>query len=340
VSEFAQGSHVTLQAFDRYVLGRPKIDEIEIKFIIDPSVIVANVLAGTVDVTLGRGLAPEQAVEAERQWPNGKAEFMTRSWTAMYGQFVNPNPPALANVVFRRALMHALDRQQLVNTLAMGRTRVLSTFIGPESPEFPELQSHVVEYPHDQRLAMELVSGLGFSRGADGMFADSSGRPLSVEIRTTGGDDLRNSAMLAAADMWKRAGIGAETLLIPRQRASDREYRVTRPAFELTHQPNELTERSLRRLHSRQIPTAENDWSGQNRSRYSSLEYDALIEKYFVTYSARERLEVARQINYHISDQLPALGLLYRIQPILIANRLVNVTAEHESRNAHEWDVR
>jgi peptide/nickel transport system substrate-binding protein len=340
VREFVRGSHVILDAFDHYVMGRPKIDEIEVKFLLDPSVIVANVLAGTVDITIGRGLAPDQAMDAERQWPSGKADFTTQSWTALYPQHVDPNPPALANLSFRRALMYALDREQLVNTLLMGRSRIVSSFIGPNSPEFTDLQAHLVEYPYDQRRATELISGLGMSKGPDGMFRDSAGQPVSVEIRTTAGDDLRNNAMLAAADMWTRVGIGAEPVLIPRQRASDREYRVVRPAFELTHQPNELTERSLIRLHSKQVPTAAKDWAGQNRARYSSPELDALIDQYFVTYSPRERLEAAKQINYHISDQLPVLGLFYRIQPMLIANRLVNVSADAQTRNSHEWDLR
>jgi peptide/nickel transport system substrate-binding protein len=307
----------------------------------DPSVIVANVLSSAVDVSLGRGLAPEQAYEAERQWTDGKVDASySTSWTAIYPQFVDPNPPAIANLQFRRALMHALDRQQIVNSLAMGKTRPVSSYIGPNSPEFRDVQLHVMEYPYDQRRAIELISGLGFARGADGMFLDPSGRPLSVEIRTTAGDELRSNAMFATADMWKAAGIGTETLIVPRQRASDREYRVTRPGFELTHQPNELTERALQRLQSKEVPTAQNNWRGNNRARYSSPEYDALVDRYVVTLDARERLEGAKQINQHISQQLPAMGLLYRIDLMLIADRLANVSADVSVRNAHEWNLK
>jgi peptide/nickel transport system substrate-binding protein len=341
VREFVRGSHVVLQAFDGYVLGRPKIDEIEVKFINDPNVIVANVLAGTVDLTLGRGLAPEEAFEAERQWANGKADAAYgTSWTALFPQFVNPTPPALANVQFRRALMHALDRQLMVHSFAQGKTRVVSSYIGPNSPEFNDVQAHTMEYPYDQRRATEMLTALGFAKGPDGMFRDPAGQPVSIELRTTAGDELRNSAMLAAADMWKAIGLGAETLIIPRQQASDREYRVVRPAFELTHQPNELTERALQRFQTHEIPTAQNNWRGNNRARYSNPEYDALVDRYIVTLDSRERLEVARQLIRHISEQLPALGLLYRIDLMLIADRLANVSAQTVSLNAHEWDMR
>jgi ABC-type transport system substrate-binding protein len=323
------------------VLGRPKIDEIEVKFMNDPSVIVANILSGAVDLSLGRGLAPEQAHEAERQWTTGKldASYST-SWTALYPQFVDPTPAAIGVLQFRRALMHALDRQQIVNSLAMGKTRVVSSYIGPNSPEFSDVQPHVTEYPYDQRRAVELISGLGFTRGADNVFLDASGRPLSLEIRTTAGDELRSNAMFAAADMWKAAGLGVESVIVPRQRASDREYRVTRPGFELTHQPNELTERALQRFQSKEVPTAQNNWRGNNRARYSSPEYDAIVDRYVVTLDARDRLEGAKQINQHMSQQLPAMGLLYRIDLMLIGDRLANVSADGSVRNAHEWDVK
>jgi peptide/nickel transport system substrate-binding protein len=185
-----------------------------------------------------------------------------------------------------------------------------------------------------------MITAQGFSKGADGMFVDPSGRPISIEIRTTSGDELRNNAMLAAADMWKAIGIGAETLIIPRQRASDREYRVTRPAFELTHQPGELTERSLQRFLTKEVPTAANGWRGNNRARYASPAFDSLVERYLTTFTSAERLEGAKAINKHISEQLPALGLLYRIEFMLISNRLANISSEQGVRNAVDWDTK
>lgn len=59
-----------------------------------------------------------------------------------------------------------------------------------------------------------------------------------------------------------------------------------------------------------------------------------------MTLDSRERLDVARQLIRHISEQLPAMGLLYRIDLMLIADRLANVSAQTVSQNAHDWDVR
>ena len=107
-----------LEAFEGYVLGRPKIDEVEVRFIIDPNTIIANVLAGTVELTLGRGLSFEQAAQAQGQWRDGKMDLSmdATSWIALFPQFVNLSPRVLGDVNARRALLHATDRQALVDT--------------------------------------------------------------------------------------------------------------------------------------------------------------------------------------------------------------------------------
>src|SRR4051812_38534323 len=46
LKEYVRGSHLVLQASDAFVLGRPRIDEVEVKFIPDSSTLMANVLAG------------------------------------------------------------------------------------------------------------------------------------------------------------------------------------------------------------------------------------------------------------------------------------------------------
>ncbi len=68
VNDWVRDSHVVLQAFDAYLLGRPKIDEIVVKFLPDENAFIAAILAGTVDVTIGKSINFEQAMEIQGQW--------------------------------------------------------------------------------------------------------------------------------------------------------------------------------------------------------------------------------------------------------------------------------
>lgn len=342
VREWAQDSHAVLEAFDGYVLGRPKIDEIEVRFILDPNTIIANVLAGTVDVTLGRGLSFEQASQAREQWRDGKMDLSmdATSWIALFPQFVNPSPRVLADVNFRRALLHGTDRQALVDTFLGGLMPVAHSYVSPAQPEFKAVESSIVRYDYDPRRAAQLIEGLGYTKGPDGIYRDASNERLNVEIRTTAGDDLRDKLLFSLANEWPGIGVATEPVIIPRQRAEDREYRATRPAFEMVRQPNDLSEGALQRLTSSEAALPENNFRGQNRVRYMNPEYDMLVDRYLATIPMNDRMEVVRQIVRHISEQVPILGLLYDAQPMLLANRLVNVDASTDTRNAHEWDVR
>src|SRR5439155_24788116 len=108
--ELVRSSHVVLQANDQYVLGRPKVDEVEVRFITDDNTLIGNLLSGAVDMTLGRGISLEQALQARDQWRDGKAEFKSLDiLVELYPQFLNPTPAVVANAQFRRALLHAID---------------------------------------------------------------------------------------------------------------------------------------------------------------------------------------------------------------------------------------
>src|SRR5439155_9661059 len=51
VREWASEGTIRLEANDDYVLGRPKIDRIDVQFIPDANTLSANLLAGAVDLT-------------------------------------------------------------------------------------------------------------------------------------------------------------------------------------------------------------------------------------------------------------------------------------------------
>src|SRR5581483_11823580 len=101
-------------AFDGYALGRPKIDEIDVKFIPDANTIMASLLSDTVHLVLDpRSLTSAQALQIKDQWTDGHFDFGRSSWVVMFPQQINSNPAAMADVRFRRALEHAINRVEM-----------------------------------------------------------------------------------------------------------------------------------------------------------------------------------------------------------------------------------
>ncbi len=339
LTELERGSHMLFSAFDRYVLGRPKVDQIEVKFVLDEATIVANLLAGTVDLTLARSLGPEHGFTLQQQWREGHVGWdQIGSWFVMYPQHLNPNPAAIADVRFRRALLHATDRPELAETLIGDRSGVPWGLVHPLEPEYKEVESSVVRWEYDPRQAAQLIEGVGYVRGSDGFYQDSAGRRLQIELNATP-NDAHLKIMATLGDAWGRQGIGVEQLVIPRQRSQDQEFRSTFPGLAVQGHPIRIDS-----YHSREARLPERSYAGTNNSRYMNPELDALIERYFATVPKAERNRYLAQIVHHVSDQVVVLPLAWRADPTAIANRLVNVGVKgpeaSQAWNAYEWDVR
>jgi peptide/nickel transport system substrate-binding protein len=341
VRQWVRGSHVLMEANADYVLGRPKIDQLEVRFIPDTKTMMANILAGSVELTLGRALDLEEALQVRDQWRSGKMDVGYKSWIAIFPQFVSPSPAVIANVRLRRALLQAIDRQQLADTIQGGMVPIAHSYISPSEDVYKDIEGLIVRYDYDPRRAGQMIEELGYTRGGDGVFRDATGQRLAVEIRTIG--VTAQKAIFAVADFWQRSGVPTDSVTIPPARTTDNEYRANFPGFQIFQNPNDVN--GLLRLHSSKASMPENGYRVVgNHSRYMNPEFDALIDRLFVTIPKAERTQVLRQIMRHISEQLNVMGLYYGVEPAMIADRLEHATARKvqtsaQSWNAYEWTV-
>jgi peptide/nickel transport system substrate-binding protein len=343
LKEWIRGSHVILVANDRYVLGRPKIDEIEVRFIPDTNTLMANVLSGTVHLTMGRGLSTDQSVQIRDQWSEGKLDLPLRSWVVLYPQFVNPSPTVIGDVRFRKALMHAINRQDMVDTIQAGLASVAHAYLTPTEAEYKDVEGSAVRYDYDTRRAIQMIQEIGYMQGTDGGFRDASGQRLTLEPWTTSETDIHLKTIFPVADFWQRIGIAVEPQVLPQQRAQDRAYRAQFPAFLLWRQPNDPF--SISRHHSSQAPLPENNFVGTNNARYINAEWDGLIDRYLTTIPRAERNQVLAQAVRHVTDQLNIMGLFYDTEPTLIWNRLQyaagsSLQGSSLAWNAEQWEIR
>jgi peptide/nickel transport system substrate-binding protein len=341
--DFVLDSHLTMQANDDYVLGRPKVDEIRVRFISDDKTLMAHILAGEVDVTFGRNISLGQAVQLRDRWTDGTIDVGFENWIALWPQLLNPGSPTLLDVRFRRAILHATDREALVENLQHGLTHVAHSIVHPLDPPYKDIEGSIIRYDYDPRRASELIESMGYVRGSDGMFRDGAGQLLPLDVRTSGGDDTQEAGTSVIAENLKRNGIGAELYVIPNAQRDDRAFMATFPGVRLIRQSNSLYE--LDRLHSRETLLPENRFSGSNRSRYSNADYDALLDSYMVTVPVPERTALLGRIVRHMTDQLNVLGLWFNTEPMVVSKRLINVqnkktTGAYTAWNASEWDVR
>lgn len=342
IKNWEVASFVTLAANDQYLLGRPKIDEIVVKFIPDPNTLAANVLAGDVDFGWGGRLDIEWAMNVANQWQGGKVDNRPNSMLQIFIQHINPTPAVVSNVTFKRAIIMALDRQQIVDTLRFGLTSIGHTFIAPDQPEYPYIESSIVKYPFDTRQSLQLFESLGYTKGADGALRDRNADQLHFQIRTSQGDVRQEGVMCAAADDWSRLGADVERFLVPPQRANDAQFRAEFPAFDVKGQAGTMDYATS--FHSQGIALPENNYlASGNNSRYSRPEMDAAIDKFFTTVPWDQRMEYGKQLVRLLSDDVGWIGIYYDISPQLNPSRVLNVPAAAEAvqmDSVLDWDIK
>ncbi len=339
--ELVSGSHLVLDANDKYVLGRPKIDVVEVKFTPDANVMMTTLMSDTAEMSFGARISIDQALQVQEGWRNGTVNFSPGGWLLAMPQFLNPSPPVLLDVRMRRALQSAIDRQVIVDSLLFGKTTIADSSVAPNDVDIKDVESATVRYPYDPQRATQLMGELGYSRGADGLMQDASGQKLTIEARSNNQLDTQVKALAIVSDYWRRSGVNVDELIYGLQRVADREYRHTRPAFEILGFGNDYE--SFQNFHSKQTPTAETGWLGQNRTRYQNPEYDQLVDTYFVTIPRPARLDVLRKIVQHFGEQLIVLPLAYTTNHVAIGNRLKNVTGRGQSStegwNSEQWEL-
>ena len=59
----------------------------------------------------------------------------------------------MTDVRFRRAVMHAIDRQSMADELMKGQSSVAHAFLNPQEPEYAEAESSIMRYQYDPRAA-------------------------------------------------------------------------------------------------------------------------------------------------------------------------------------------
>jgi peptide/nickel transport system substrate-binding protein len=232
VKQWEPGAFYRLAANEAYVLGRPLIDEIEVRFILDIDTMVTNLVAGAVDLTMSRGFTAEASLQLKDQWPTGKMEVDPGSYISAMPQFINPSPPIVGNAEFRKALWYGTDRQQLADTIEGGMSSIANTYIGPQYAENRAVEQYAVKYDYDPRKAAQMIEGLGYRKGSDGAYRAANGERLVIEVRSHG-SPIGEKTTVATAALWTALGVSIDPLLVLESQMRDREYAASFPGFSI-----------------------------------------------------------------------------------------------------------
>ncbi len=340
IQSWVEGTSMTLVANDTYLLGRPRIDRIDLRLFTDRGALMAGLLSGEVQLPIGRGLFTEDVLQLQQSSQEVRVQLGGPLGLVIpvYPELNNPDPPIIANVQFRRALLMAIDRQELTDTINYGLGPVAHSWVPPDQAEGQAVDGQIVRYPYDPRAATQLIADLGYAKGADGAFRDRGGALLTVPIATHSQNSIHAPTTLAVTRAWKNLGLDAVPDVRGPEAAFDLQWRATYPGFFLLSR-GMAVDRPDTYFTQKAIPTADNGYQGANAAHYGTPELDSLIQRYITTVPFAERMEALGGLVHAQSDQVMLLPLFFQGSAYVLGSpRLQNVRAG-EVWNAYLWDL-
>jgi peptide/nickel transport system substrate-binding protein len=306
---------------------------------------VANLLTGTVELTLGTGIPIDTALDLRNTWKDGHFtfEFSDHRWFVVDPQFVDPNPPILSDLRFRRALLEAIDRQEMAETLQGGLSPIAHSFMAPNQPDYQSIEQRVPKYTFDPRRSAQTIEELGYQKGSDGIYAGPGNQKLEIELWAS--STAVTKPMLSVAGYWQSVGVATVTSTVPPQRAQDWPWRAPYPGFQMFTGTNDIDGLPALYSYRSMLPSNNFQVSGiPNWPRYQSPELDGMLDRYFTAIPKDQRVQALTDINVHIAQNLNLMGLYYFPTPYAIGSRLMNIPENRASKasiawNAEQWDV-
>jgi peptide/nickel transport system substrate-binding protein len=337
LSRWEAGSLIEFTAFDRYYRGKPALDRIRLRFLLDPNTMVANILSGAVDVLLPLGVSVDAAIQVEERWkgtgntviynPGDRTEFV---YTQQRPELAQPRN-GFPHFAVRQGMFHAIDRDTLAQVIFFGKSPVADTWLNARDPVLSEIQAGIPRYGFDLTRAQQLLTQAGWSRGADGVLIHQpTGERFDVELHTAAASDAEQKLTLIA-EGWKAVGAQVRLNVIPAQLASEQAARARLPGA------------GNIALSARSIYQDMLSSTGRNSmfQGYSSPRYDALVDRLFKTLDRTERAGIHREMVEVGMGEVALMPLGYRVDPYLFVRGVKGVRGHPETQatwNVFEWD--
>jgi len=297
--EWVKGSHLVLDRNPAYWdAPKPHLDRIVIKLVPDFAAGSAAFEAGSVDIGYNNPVAFGD-LDRIAKLPHIGLEThgyeIAGDWTTLMFNFENPY---LKDLRVRQAIAHAIDRKALLNVAWYGKGRVIDTPIGPGLEKYRA--KDVATYAFDVRKAEKLLDDAGFPRKNGVRFTLNIDPLPSV-------DGFRNTAQFLRQAL-ARIGITAQVRTQDfgsyiKRVYTDRQFDLAYAWLITGPDPSGIQSYYWSKNFKKGIPFS-------NASSIQDAALDKLFEQGAVEPDENRRIELYKQAQRRIAEQLPSLEIV------------------------------
>ncbi len=200
--EHVDGEQMTLVRFDDYWDGAPALDSIVFRVIPDQSAQAAQLLTGDLDASTYMDPGLVRQFEGTDLTVYTVPRLYFRGYTY---NLVTEDTPYYGDERVRHALLHAIDREQIVESVYFGLARVQETIFPPGFWANDE-ENVSVRYPYDPERAKQLLDEAGWIVGANGI-REKDGVELRPRLMGTAGDSTDEALVVTIQEYWRAVNV-------------------------------------------------------------------------------------------------------------------------------------
>lgn len=334
-----QGSHLEFTSHDEYYLGRPPLARVVVRIIPDLNTMVANILAGSLDIMTDVGVSLETGLAVKDRWqgtanqvhlvPADKPSWIDIQHRPEFARPVN----GLTNRTVRQAFLHGIDREAVVELLTAGLGQVPDSWVHPNDEIYSQVASSIPRYPYNPARAHQLLAEAGWVRGPEGVLVHQTSRDLfQVEARFAD-DGESEKLMTVVANNWTALGAQVNLVELTPSQKNNNELWVKFSGLHGRTSPTLPFGSNY--LHGKFIASAENRWTG-GRPGYNNPKVDDLLDRYVVTVDPAARLAIHRELLQEVMGDVAMYPMYWKIDPVLAVSGVTG-TKGREAWNFHEW---
>ena len=334
LTEIVPGSRVVLEQNPTWTGEKPHFKRITVRIIENTAALEANLLSGSVDYVLGElGLSLDQAIAFEKRHKD-KYNVVYKPALIWEHIDVNLDNKLLADRRVRQAMLLAIDRKAISEKLFEGKQPIAHGGISDLDPMFSPAAR---QYGYDPTAARKLLDEAGFSTFRNNVRHNAAGEKLSIELGTTAGNRVRELVAQVIQSQLRQVGIEVRLKAEPPRIFFDAMGKRTYSGLGMyawVQRPEGVPRSSL---HSKEIPSAANGWSGQNYPGYANPEMDTALDAAERELDVVKRRALFAEIQKLAADDLPSLPLFFRVDPFVIPKPLKGVTPTGTLNSSTLW---
>ncbi len=309
-------SVIKLSAFEDYYAGRPYLDNLNFKIMLEAGARQAAFDSGDIDFMLATGTMYEKY----REMPESKVKLLTCAELFTRNMILNLDYEPLSHRKVRQAINYAIDNKTIIENVLRGKAIPAVGWL-PTSMPVPD--EGLEGYPYDPEKAKELMKEAGYEDG------------FSLEIMASEGGGGAYGLRIVEAIMpyLKEIGIDAEMIVRDFGTASDL---VGQGKFEARMYSNGGEVSPFKYLeiyfNSERERYAGNSWG------YENPKVDKLLEEARNTTDFDERMEIISEAHKIVTRDAPSWFYNYNKAVAVIQPDVKGLVANPRDNAFHDYD--